>query len=1095
MTSGYYRYPTLYRDTVVFVAEDDLWTVPATGGIARRLTSGLGEVSYPSFSPDGRHIAFVGRDEGQPDVYVMAAEGGPTRRLTFMGGLWFRVVGWRADGQIIFGSNGQQPHNALVYLYTVDLDGNGPQRLNIGPARAISHGPEGALVIGRNTANPAYWKRYRGGTAGQLWVDAEGDGQFRPLVDVRGNLESPNWIGGRIYFISDHEGVGNLYSSTITGGDIRRHTDHADFYARNASSDGQRIVYHAGSDLYLFDPARDSYNQIAVQFYSPQTQRNRKFVAAAKYLHSAALHPQGHSLAITARGQAFTLGNWEGAVRQHNEQGEARYRMLTWLNDGERLLAVTDAQGEETFVILRTDGAAAPQFLATPDIGRPRALAVNPQKDQIVFSNHRYQLCWLDLESQELKQIDQGHTGHIEGFDWSPDGEWVVYSVNINLQQTILKLWQASTGETYQLTQPILHDLYPTFDPQGKYIYFLSYRTFNPVYDHLHFDLNFPRAAKPHLITLQKETTSPFLPEPKPLTGNNNAKKETPAKNGADAPAKEEGQPDQPDKEKEAKNEVKKIQIDLDGIQQRIIAFPIDEGRYGHIAGLKDNKVLYSVYPVEGALSQNPFDADTPGKGTLVVYNLEEQKEESLVSGITGFSLSGDSATVLIRANRRLRVLKAGAKPENGGDAPNRKSGWIDLGRIKVSLHPVNEWRQMLREAWRLQRDQFWTADMSQVDWVRVLERYLPLVDRVASRSEFSDLVWEMQGELGTSHAYEIGGDHRTPPQYAQGYLGADFAYDEGTDSWRITHIVTGDGWDENGSSPLQRAGVNVQPGDRIVAVNGRPLSRTVSVAAALVNLAGQEVLLTVARDGEETPRQVTTKTLRSEQFARYREWVERNRAYVHEKSGGRIGYLHIPNMGPWGYAEFHRGYLSEVVRDGLIVDVRYNGGGHVSPLILEKLARKRVGYDLPRWSQEPVPYPYESVLGPIIALTNEHAGSDGDIFSHCFKLMKLGPLVGKRTWGGVVGINPSHPLADGTLTTQPEFSFWFTDVAWGVENYGTDPDIEVENTPQDFAQGVDAQLNRAIQEALDSLERNPVARPQLDNRPALPLPQLSPRS
>ena len=1089
MPSGYYRYPTLHQDTIVFVSEDDLWAVPIGGGVAQRLSSGLGEVTFPIFSPDGQHIAYVGREEGQADVYVMSAQGGPSRRLTYLGGTKYQVVGWTAEGKVIFASNGQQPHNALVYLYTVDLDGGMPERMNVGPARTISYGLDGIVVIGRNTGNPAYWKRYRGGTAGQLWVDAEGDGQFRPLVNVTGNLESPNWIGGRLYFISDHEGVGNLYSCLVTGGDIRRHTDHADFYARNASSDGQKIVYHAGGDLYLFDPVTDSYGRIEVQYRSPQTQRNRKFVAAANYLQSSALHPQGHSLALTVRGKPFTLGNWEGAVWQHGHHDEARYRLLTWLNDGQRLLAVTDANGEEQFVILHADGSVAPEYLSDLDTGRPLGIDINPQKDQIVFSNHRYELCWLDLTTKELKIIDRGSNSRISGYDWSPDGEWVVYSVSINLQVTILKLWQAGTGESYPITTPILYDGSPTFDPQGKYIYFISYRTFNPVYDHIQFDLNFPRAAKPYLITLQKDTPSPFTPEPKPLAGNN-----TPPKKKDEEKKEGEGEEKKDEAEKK-KDEVKKIQIDLEGIQNRIVAFPLDEGRYSAVAGLKEGKLLYSVFPLEGALAQTPVDPNTTGRGTLVMYTLEEQKEEVIMNGITSFNVSRDSTAVLIRVNRRLRVVKAGVKPENGSDTPSRKSGWIDLGRVKASTWPGLEWRQMLREAWRLQRDHFWTEDMSQVDWVRVLDRYLPLVERVASRSEFSDIVWEMQGELGTSHTYEMGGDYRTPPHYAPGYLGADYGYDMATDSWRIEHIVSGDGWDENGDSPLRRPGANIQVGDRIVAVNGRKVNRGFSVAAALVNQAGQEVVLTVARDGEESPRQVTVKTLKSEQPARYREWVERNRAIVHEQTGGRIGYVHIPNMMAQGYAEFHRGYLAEVVRDGLIVDVRYNGGGHVSPLILEKLARRRVGYDQPRWGKDPIPFPYDSVLGPIVALTNEHAGSDGDIFSHTFKLMKIGPLLGKRTWGGVVGISPSHPLADGTMTTQPEYSFWFNDVEWGVENYGTDPDIEVDNTPQDYAQGVDAQLNRAIQEALHLLDTNPPVRPQMGNRPSLALPKLPPRA
>jgi tricorn protease len=353
-------------------------------------------------------------------------------------------------------------------------------------------------------------------------------------------------------------------------------------------------------------------------------------------------------------------------------------------------------------------------------------------------------------------------------------------------------------------------------------------------------------------------------------------------------------------------------------------------------------------------------------------------------------------------------------------------------------------------------------------------------------------LMWEMQGELGTSHCYEMGGDYRSEPAYQTGYLGADFEYDEQNGGWKITKIVLGDPWDENAHSSLDRPGVNLREGDRVIAVNGQPLDLDHPPTAGLVNLAGREVILTVMRDGKGSPRLVTVKTIYNEMPARYREWVEANRHYVHRATNGRVGYLHIPDMGARGYAEFHRSYLAEVDREGLIVDLRYNDGGHVSPLLLEKLARRRIGYGTQRWG-DPEPYPRESVLGPIVALTNEHAGSDGDIFSHGFKMMKLGPLLGKRTWGGVVGIWPRQALVDGTLTTQPEYSFWFEDVGWGIENYGTDPDIEVDNKPQDYARGVDVQLDRSIQEVLRLIEENPPKLPDFSNRPSKALPTLPP--
>jgi tricorn protease len=409
-----------------------------------------------------------------------------------------------------------------------------------------------------------------------------------------------------------------------------------------------------------------------------------------------------------------------------------------------------------------------------------------------------------------------------------------------------------------------------------------------------------------------------------------------------------------------------------------------------------------------------------------------------------------------------------------------------------VLVNPPAEWTQMLREAYRMMRYRFWTEDMSQVDWDAMYEKYAALLGRITTRAEFSDLVWEMQGELGTSHAYEFGGDRRPAPRFQPGYLGADFAWDEVAGGWRITHIVQGDPAVSGHDSPLNAPGVNVAEGDVLVAVDGRRATAHESPEHLLMRRREQEVAVTVMRQGA-AERTVVVKTLGSEMLARYREWVEKNRAYVHRESGGRVGYLHIPNMMAWGFSEFFRLHATEVRRPALIVDVRFNGGGHVSQLLLEKLAKRAVGYDFPRWGV-PESYPMNAPRGPVVALTNDYAGSDGDIFSHSFKLMGIGKLVGRRTWGGVIGINPRYALVDGTLVTQPTGAFWFKDVGWGVENYGTDPDIVVEYPPEAYRAGEDPQLERTLQEALRELEKHPAEMPPADPRPSKAPPPLPPR-
>jgi len=1084
-SQGYVRYPTIYRDHIVFVSEDDLWLISSEGGRAERLTAGVAEASYPRFSPDGALLAFVGREEGPSEVYVMPALGGLAQRLTFQAATSCRVSGWSLSGdEILYASNAGQFAPRFETIYAISPREGQPRQLGVGLANAISYGSRGGVVLGRNinVREFSHQKRYRGGRVGHLWCDVSGDGEFQRLLRLDGNIADPCWVGERIYFLSDHEGVGNIYSCTPFGEDVRRHTDHQDFYARHMSSDGQRLVYHAGADLYLFDPATGEVRHLEAELPSIRTQRNRKFVAAANYLDSYALHPKGYAVALTTRGKAFSMGNWEGPVLQHGELDGVRYRKLNWLNDGKRLVAVNDATGQESLVVFNPEDASEPKTYAEIEFGRAVSLFVSPADDVVALTNHRSELITVDLEAATSRVLDRSDYGPIRGVAWSPDGRWLAYGFSFSNQQTAIKLCNLETGETHFVTEPVLEDVSPSFDPDGKYLYFLGYRILNPVYDNLQFDLSFPRGVKPYLITLQRDLRSPFIPEPKAPDEKDKGKEKEEVDSGKEQGDSKEPPREESNDQEEATKKPPAMVIDLEGITSRAIPFPVAEGRYYAVRGIK-GKALFLLYPIQGSINQQS-DSDEP-KGYIDCYDFEKRKGEKLIDDVSDFGLSRDHKTLIYRSNHRLRVLKAGEKPPktDNGDRPGRESGWLELNRVKVSIQPAAEWKQMFAEAWRLQREQFWTEDMSGIDWDAIYEQYAPLVERVGSRSELSDLFWELQGELNTSHAYEMGGEYRQRPHYQQGFLGVDWSYDAENNRYRIDHIVEGDPSDSNATSPLTSPGLNIHVGDAVLAINGQRVGPERSSQELLVNQAGNEVQLTIEDATTKETRAVTVKALKDEQPARYREWVESNRRTVHEKSDGRVGYIHIPNMMGEGFAEFHRGFLTEYDYPALLVDVRFNGGGHVSGLLLEKLARRRIGYRFPRWGQ-PGPYPYESPRGPMVALTNEHAGSDGDIFSHSFKLMGLGPLIGKRTWGGVIGINPRHTLVDGTRTSQPEYAFWFKDVGWNVENYGTDPDIEVDVAPQDYMHNVDPQLDRAIAEALRLIEERPALEAKPEERP-----------
>lgn len=1058
---GYYRNPTIWKDKLVFVADDDLWMVSLEGGKAERLTSGGGEVNDPVFSPDGQWIAFTGTYEGHSEVYVMAAAGGGARRLTYISE-GSSVVGWENANEIIFSSTKNHPFR-LRSLYKVNLTSEKTERIPCGPANFIAYNPEGrGSIIQRHGHGYVSWKRYKGGTAGELWIDLEGKGGFKKLIPITGNALKPLWIQNRIYFISDHQGHGNVYSCTPQGDDLKRHTSHEDFFVRGLSFNGESFVYAAGGDLFRLSINANSSEKLEIDFPSSFPQRARKFVDSSTYLSRFSLNNTGSHLAITTRGRPFSFSNWEGAVHQYGEKDGIRYKFISWLHDNKRLLIVCDREGEDRLEIHDPHSFKEPILLKKMDLGRITSIVPSPTKDEAVLINHRCELFHVNLKSQKLHLIDKSTFADMNSVSWSPDGKWIVYDYPTTTRLRAIKLCAIKTFKTHVITRPVLEDFNPSFDPGGKYIYFLSNRTYSPYRDNFQFEMGFPKGTKPYLILLDETLCSPFIPQVK--DGDDQPKK------GKKDEKKEEGQ--------------KEIKIDLQGIENRILEFPVAEGNYTKIQGIQ-GKVLYLSRQLQSALGG---DEDNVSPGSLECYDFATQKEETLVSKISSFTLSADFQWLCYYGSKKLRVIKAGEKPQDN-DTSYRKGGWIDLNRVKISVHPLKEWGQIFDEVWRLQKDFFWTEDMSKVDWKGIYTRYRPLVERLSTRGELTDLIAEMHGELGTSHAYVFGGDFRQTPYYPLGELGADFIYDKPHNGFKITNIAHGDRWSPSQTSPLTAPGLGIEEGDLLLAVNGQKLEENVTPEKLLVNQSNNTVSLLVKR-GKKKEKTISVRTLMSQTPARYRDWVEKNRAYVHEKTKGQVGYIHIPDMGPKGFAEFHRGFLAELERDGLIVDVRFNGGGNVSGLLLEKLNRKRLGYDQSRWWGS-MPYPAESPVGPMVALTNEYAGSDGDIFSHSFKMLKLGPLIGKRTWGGVIGMWYRHGLVDGGGTSQPEFSFWFHDVGWGVENYGVDPDIEVEITPQDYEKGVDPQLDRGIAEVLAILKASPPSKPFLTERPNLAPPKL----
>ncbi|HEY0399037.1 MAG TPA: peptidase, partial [Acidimicrobiia bacterium] len=671
-TSGYLRHPSLRGDTIAFVTEDDLWSVPAAGGIARRLTANLSEVSHPALSPDGRHVAFTSREEHHPEVYCMPAGGGPAARLTFLGAS-ATVRGWTPDGRILFTSEAGQPFHHMIHAYAVAPGGGPVERLPYGPVREIGFGPPGRrgvstpVILGRNTADPARWKRYRGGTAGDLWIDRRGDGDFRRMLRLPGNPASPMWIGDRIWFLSDHEGIGNLYSTKTDGTDIRRHTDHDEYYARFAKTDGDRIVYQHAAEIWLHDPTSDEGHRVEVDLHSPRVQRSRKFVAADRYLGDFALHPAGHTIALETRGKLFTMPLWEQAVRQHGRPDGVRYRLAAWVGDGSSMVVVSDEGGEDGLEVHKAGEAR--RRLEPLDLGCITDMATPPEGPSVAVANHRHELHLVDIEAETSRLLDRSEHGALDGVVWSPDGRWLAYSFATTARTRSIKLCEVATGATHLVTKPEFRDVHPSWDPEGKFLYFLSYRVFDPVYDSLYFDLGFPRAIRPYLVTLSADEPSPFVPKPRGMGGaaSKAAAQKAPAETNAEG--------------KEEPTGTAPLRIDLDGISERIVPVPVPEGRYSQVVGIK-GKILFTSWPVQGSLGRDSFSGGPGPRGTLEVYDLAEQRHDVLVSGISVFKISRDSQTLAYRSGRRLRAVKAGEKPPDNDDGASRRNGWLDLDRV-----------------------------------------------------------------------------------------------------------------------------------------------------------------------------------------------------------------------------------------------------------------------------------------------------------------------------------------------------------------------------------------------------------------------------
>ncbi|GAA2976637.1 S41 family peptidase [Streptomyces fulvorobeus] len=1122
---AYLRFPHLHKDLLCFAAEDDLWVAPlaAAGhrpGRAWRVTVDRTRVSHPRFSPDGSRIAYTTWRTLDPEIHLAPVDGGAARRLTYWGSTDARVCGWSPDpgdaSQILAVSSHNQPFSYFSWAYSVPTDGSPGGRLPWGPVSALAvadiDGERRTLLLtGTPPHEPAAWKRYRGGATGRLWLHGK-----RLLPDIGGHLDSPMIVGRRIAFLSDHQGVGNLYSCALDGQDLRRHTDHDAFYARNASSDGHRVVYQCGGEVWLVDDleAPDAVpRKLEIRLGGPRTGRRAYQVPAASNVDSLSVDETGRASAVAVRGSLYWLTHRDGPARTITGTPGVRVRLPEMLGSGGQVAYVTDADGEDAIEISylpRASGDRAPRRLASGKLGRVEEMASDPEGERLAIASNDGRLLLLDTAEavvaeavaaestgeragtgstradlvravdeataqaagSEVTELIRSTNGPVRDLAFSPDGHWLTWShpgVGRSLRQIKLaRITGPGSPVIVDVTNGRFEDENPVFTGDGRYLAFLSWRGFDPVYDVHTGDLSFPLGCRPYLVPLSSATPSPFalLPDGRPAAG------------GLDPVDIPEG----------GTGEAAAVTVEFEGLESRVTPFPVSASKYSALRPVSGGGLVWLRWPISGALGEtfaNP--ADMSGRPTLEHFNIAKARRTELVDHLDWFAVSGDASRLVVMDEGELRAVPA----TEAGD--NDSTVYLDLRRILHEADPPAEWRQAFGEAGRIIRSYFWEPDMCGIDWPAVLDQYRPLVERVASPDEFADLLREVLGELGTSHAYvSPARRNEGPPHYqrAIGLLGANLVCRDG--EWLVQHILPGDSSDSKARSPL--AGTGIREGAVLTHVDGRPVDPVAGPYPLLTAAGGTTVELTFSTAGCGRPRRVAILPLIDERPLRYQNWVAKRREVVRELSGGRCGYLHIPDMGGSGWAQFNRDLRLEVSRPALIVDVRGNAGGHISELVVEKLTRRILGWDLTRNAQA-VSYASSAPRGPVVALADEATSSDGDMITAAFRLLGLGPVVGQRTWGGVVGMTGRHRLGDGTVITVPMNAAWFDTYGWSVENHGVEPDLEALRTPLDWAEGRHAVLDDAVRVALSLLEKHPASTPPTyATAPVLRRPPLPPR-
>ena len=1058
--------PDVSKTQIVFTYGGDLWVVPKDGGTALKLSSPAGQELFAKFSPDGSEIAFNALYYGNVDVYTVPALGGVPKRVTHHG-MGDRLVDWYPDGKnLLYVSSMASGKQRFSQFYKVGKAGGLPDKLPIPYGEMASLSPDGKKLA-YTPLSQAFrtWKRYRGGWQADIWIfDLEKNTAENISKNVS-NDEFPMWSGNKIYYLSDRgpDLRANIWSHDLATKTNKQITKFADFDIHFPSLGPSDIVFENGGRLYLLNLADEKYREVPVKLVTDEITLMPKVEKVAARIQGGWLSPDGKRAVVEARGEIFSVPAENGPIYNLTKSSGVAERYPAWSPDGKFVAYWSDRSGEYELTIKDLEKPAEEKKLTSYGPGYRYQLFWSPDSKKIAFIDKAMEIFIYDLETNKTTKVDQGlyfYQGNLQGFSpsWSSDGRWLAYARDLDTRSSAIFLFDLKENRSHQVTSGYYNDANPVFDPEGKYLYFATNRTFNPLYGDVDNTFVYANTTNIAAAALTEDVVSPLAPK------NDTAavKKDEPKKEEPPAKKDEKAEKDPKKDEAKDKEKSKEVKISLENFENRIVILPAAPGNYGALAAVP-GKVIYHRQPNTGAA--------VPVR-PVVFFDLEGREEKTIIDDADLFMVSADGKKMLVGKSGAFSVVDV---------APGQKmTKMMPTAQLEMTVEPRAEWKQIFNEVWRLERDFFYDPNMHGVDWKAVGERYRKLVDACVTRWDVNYLIGELIAEMNSSHTYNGGGDTDEAAPRNVGQLGIDWEIANG--AYRIKKIISGAPWDSEVRSPLQMPGLKVKEGDYILAVNGEPLDIRVDPWAAFEGLANRTVELTVNdKPGLDGARKIAVRTLEEETRLRNLAWIESNRKRVEEATKGKIGYIYVPSTGIDGQTELIRQFAAQYKKDGLIIDERFNNGGQIPDRFIELLDRKPLAFwavrDGMTWQWPPF-----ANFGPKVMLINGWSGSGGDAFPDYFRKAKLGPLVGMRTWGGLIGMSGAPGLIDGGAVTVPTFRMYDPDGKWFKEGHGVDPDIEVIDDPAQLARGVDPQLERAIQEVLKALEKNPPVNPK---RPA----------